>query len=732
MSHSSRTRALLRSAAIAALVLGLIGAVQARAAAPAAAAGISEISLPGATHVLDAVTVPGDAIYLARGPEIVRIVPGSSPQTFELGGTLNARVLAVAPDGTVWFGGMNGTLGTIAPDGTVTTKALVQATDWVVSMAFGNDGALWLLASTGGWNHLERGTAATPMTAVALPLDANHDEVVRGGSGAVVLLGATDATMTSDGTSTPLTGVPAGTTYDVETIGTDVWVATSAGLTTISSTDTLTTYGLASLAAGAPSIVAAGPNGTRWYTSGASLGRIGASGPDPVQTVLAATTAGSWDFGATQLVADPSADRLWAIGMRSNLVRVVPIDLTRPFTHVTTDDPGAMTFGVPATVTAHVSAWDTDAVPTGTVTFSSNGATLGTAPVAADGSATATISPTSGSMELLASYSGDATYQPGRSTTRYQGVADAATVLTITGPPKPWRPGALTFSVTVTSPSGAKPTGTVKLGIFSIPVAGGVASTFTATFEGGAVSMAGTFNGDAGYQSSTAALPSAMVSWDTDEENFVSSAYLRLFRRLPDPSGRTYWAGRIRDGLARDRYALTMVATTEYRRALARRNGLIGPTATVAQAKPVVDALAHKTVRQLLVEQWSAAARVSSCRDDINPTFAPPGSFMCWVKVIYTTFRGSASSADFDAATKIGNTTAGRTQIAHALIYSDHVVQQVVGAAYSTYLNRPPDPSGLAYWTSRIQAGAREEGVEARVLGSDEFFRRTLLPPADH
>ena len=268
----------------------------------------------------------------------------------------------------------------------------------------------------------------------------------------------------------------------------------------------------------------------------------------------------------------------------------------------------------------------------------------------------------------------------------------------------------------------------MKIGQLQIPVSGGVDQAFTLPVAPGPISLTATFVPDPGFAASGAALGTVIARWDTDEENYVMAAYLRLFGRYPDPSGRTYWANQLRSGLSRDRFALAQVATSEYRRTIAKRVALVSPGATVAQAKPVVDTMAKTSVRNLLVEHWAAGKKVVNCRDTIPPQFAPDGSFMCWVKQIFTTFNGTATADDFVWASQYGNTPAGRTQITTILVYSDTAVRPLVESAYRSYLGRAPDPSGWTYWTKKIQGGMREEGVEARVLGSDEFFRRTLIP----
>ena len=703
----------------------------------AAATDPVAVAVPGVVMPLDAVTVPGGAIWIARGAAVVKFVPGSTPQTITLPSGLNARRFALGPDGTLWFGGLAGSLGTIAADGTVTARMLADPNADIASLAVGRDGALWVLAAStlGLTNHLERGAPGGPMTAVPLPSNTRYDLVAAGGSGAVIAIGNDDASIAADGTITPLAGIPNGTSTDLTTIGTETWATTTGGMAVIDAANAVTAYPASTgVPGGIPASITAGGNGRAWYTAGSAsggttyLGHVGADGPDGA-TVLTASPTSTTSMGAIHLVADPSATRLWAVGFGSDQVLVTPVDIAKHRSTVSVDQPGPMTFGTPTTVRARVTAWGDDPAPTGTVTFSSEGTVLGTATVQADGTATATVSPTPHRMILAARYSGDAEHLPELGLATIAFVTDIETTTTITAPQQPWRPGSFTYQITVTSPSGPVPSGLVEIGSQRLAVSGGQPTSFTTTLPlGGYPSLYVTFVPDPGFAGSTASFSGPAARWDTDEENYVAAAYLRLFGRNADPSGRVFWANRIRSGLSRDQFAVAQVSTSEYRRTVAKRVGLVPGSATPAQAKPMVDAMAKSTVRNLLIEKWAAAKTVTDCRDTIAPTFAPPGSFMCWVKVIFTTYKGSATADDYAWASRYGNTLQGRRAIAKSLVYSDTAVRPVVEAAYRSYLNRAPDPSGWAYWTKKIQAGLREERVEAMVLGSDEFFRRTLLP----
>ncbi|WP_421120541.1 DUF4214 domain-containing protein [Aquihabitans daechungensis] len=620
----------------------------------------------------------------------------------------------------------------MAPNGTVTSQALAGSATAIDDLAVATDGAVWALPAGGFGDKVQRGAPGQALSEITLP-EGRVIAIGAGRDASILAVGSNDYVVASDGTTSPLAGL-LGFEREVTTIDGTPWVIGLDTVAAIGVGNTVTNHDLDLPASSLVSAGTEGPDGDGWVVTNGNgiddslLARFDGTGRTGL-TVVGTGPSSESRFEATDVVADPASDRLWAVGRRSSDSRLLPIALDRRLSAVALDDLApTLTFGVATPVHAQITDWDAGPAPTGTVTFSHHGVTLATVPVAADGSADAQVLPPYQGLTLRATYSGDATHAPSSSTTRSRSVGTPATTLTIVPPPQPWRPGTAGFAITVTSPSGAKPSGTVTFEGTTVAVSGGATSIVRTTLFPGLNTVGAVFTPSEGYAAANTTLPAAMARWDTNEENYVGAAYLRLFGRLPDAGGRTYWANKLKTGLSRDRFALAQVATPEYRRKLAKRVGLVAPNATVAQAQPTVDAMARKTVRELLVDHWSAGKKVVACRDTIPPTFAAPGSFTCWVKLIFTTFTGSADSEDQAWAAKYGNTPAGRRAIAEVLIYSDTAVRPVVELAYATYLNRPPDPGGWSYWTKKIQGGMREEGVEARVLGSDEFYRRTLLP----
>jgi hypothetical protein len=61
----------------------------------------------------------------------------------------------------------------------------------------------------------------------------------------------------------------------------------------------------------------------------------------------------------------------------------------------------------------------------------------------------------------------------------------------------------------------------------------------------------------------------------------------------------------------------------------------------------------------------------------------------------------------------------------NALVHSAEYFSTIIEPAYSQFLGRSPDPSGLAYWISRMQQGLTDEQLEAGFIGSPEYYQHS-------
>ena len=190
-----------------------------------------------------------------------------------------------------------------------------------------------------------------------------------------------------------------------------------------------------------------------------------------------------------------------------------------PATGTLSASPAAPTYGQPVTLTATVVGGGTGTVaPTGSVTFTDGGATIGTAPLAGGAAALAVPLLSGGGHALTALYSGDGNYSSTTVGVLSLAVAAAATTTTLASSQNPITEGkSLTFTATVASPAGT-PTGTVafKDGTATLgaaTLAGGKATFTTTSLQEGKHSITAVYAGTASFAASTSAVLSQTI-WE--------------------------------------------------------------------------------------------------------------------------------------------------------------------------------------------------------------------------
>ncbi|MGA8940376.1 MAG: Ig-like domain-containing protein [Acidobacteriaceae bacterium] len=192
---------------------------------------------------------------------------------------------------------------------------------------------------------------------------------------------------------------------------------------------------------------------------------------------------------------------------------------------VLTAAPTPVTAGQPVTLSASVaSATSTSgAAPTGTVTFYSNGTSLGDGVVSNAGVATLTTSLTAAGVDpLTATYLGDTNYASGTSPTLSLTVnaspgAATTTVLSVSSA-SITAGDSITLTATVTAGSESKPSGTVSflsngvlLGTAPLNNAG-VAALTTSSLAAGSYSVTAQYGGNTGFNASSSSPSSVTVN----------------------------------------------------------------------------------------------------------------------------------------------------------------------------------------------------------------------------
>ncbi|MGB8260632.1 MAG: Ig-like domain repeat protein, partial [Terracidiphilus sp.] len=219
--------------------------------------------------------------------------------------------------------------------------------------------------------------------------------------------------------------------------------------------------------------------------------------------------AGDTNFGAS---TSPSVS-----------LNVTKITTTTVLTPATTAPIAGQSLVVSAAITASASA---SSLPSGTVTFTLDGTTVGTPTVTPGSPSTASVTITTltpGSHNLAATYSGDTFYNSSiaPNVTITVGKSPTTTVITpATTTPTAGSSLQVTASVTTSNPGSTTPSGTVNFTLDGVSqqvqsVTAGTPSTATVTLpvlSAGTHSLGGTYSGDNYYATSTATPVSLTVA----------------------------------------------------------------------------------------------------------------------------------------------------------------------------------------------------------------------------
>lgn len=152
----------------------------------------------------------------------------------------------------------------------------------------------------------------------------------------------------------------------------------------------------------------------------------------------------------------------------------------------------------------------------------------------------------------------------------------------------------------------------------------------------------------------------------------VDDLYRQALDRLPDPSGRDFWIGRLEAGALVNTLGSQIYGSEEfYRRAGSTPEGFITDL------------------------YWRILHRVPD-----------PAGLSHWVNQLGATSRGSVAASFFASS----ESRADR-----------------VTALYASLLGRAPDPAGLSYWQGRLLT-VNDVRLAVLLASSPEFVARTLLP----
>ena len=247
------------------------------------------------------------------------------------------------------------------------------------------------------------------------------------------------------------------------------------------------------------------PSGTATFLDGTtSLGTVTLN-----SSAIASVTTSSLTVGTHTITVTYPGDFNFYKSTSAPLTQVVTGYPTATTLSVSPNPVGAFT---PITLTSTVSS--SFGQPTGTVVFTAGGQTLATAPVSANGLATATISTLgAGSYSIVATYQETTTYASSSSAAVNETVVGAESVTSLNVSPNPSAAGQIALlTATVRAARGTMiPTGTVTftdgstvLGSASLNASG--TATFSAGFALGTHTITASYSGSANFSPSSASV----------------------------------------------------------------------------------------------------------------------------------------------------------------------------------------------------------------------------------
>jgi uncharacterized delta-60 repeat protein len=211
--------------------------------------------------------------------------------------------------------------------------------------------------------------------------------------------------------------------------------------------------------------------------------------------------------------------------------------------------------------------------------------------------------------------------------------------------------------------------------------------------------------------------PSGSLS-GTPNQRFVEQAYLDLLGRAADANGLAAWSGLLDQGQAsRAQVALGIEGSPEnharvvdalYAHILHRRADDTGETGWTNFLN------SGGTAQQVALALLSSDEYVN---DNGNTTSG-------FVTGVYRDVLHRSPDAGAQSWIQAINNGMSQAAAAAAILASPESDQDVIEGFYHRFLNRAGESAGISGYVSLLQQGASWEGIEAIIIGSDEYFAR--------
>ena len=179
------------------------------------------------------------------------------------------------------------------------------------------------------------------------------------------------------------------------------------------------------------------------------------------------------------------------------------------------------------------------------------------------------------------------------------------------------------------------------------------------------------------------------------------------------------WVSLLNTGVSREAMAGAMVTSSEYRRRAVSSyySSYLGRAATSSELDTLIG-----VINSGWLLEWVQAA-ILATPEFYSRRGLSAGGF---VDGLYSLVLGVTPSAA-DRGFWVNQLTAlglDRMTVAMAFTTSTLAQSRTVSYAYTTFLRRPADAAGLAFWASQLAAGLRQEYMFVFFVGSPEYYAR--------
>jgi hypothetical protein len=210
--------------------------------------------------------------------------------------------------------------------------------------------------------------------------------------------------------------------------------------------------------------------------------------------------------------------------------------------------------------------------------------------------------------------------------------------------------------------------------------------------------------------------------------DFISGLYRDVLFRGPDPGGFAFWTGMLVSGLMnREQIATQFLVSHErhglvvdefYRQILHRGSDAGG-------RQNWVFALDHGLTEADVVVQFVTSPEYQRSHPD-NRSYA----LGLYQDLLLRLRPGELTTQELDFQQRaLDFQVVTRARMALSFLFSDEAFVKAIHYDFNTFLRREPTPDNLSFFFASISRGfLTAMGLQARLLGSDEYFRMVTAP----